>query len=117
MNPSLTITAQAERAMSYWPNKGEDDPRPAQHEPYRRLTPIEPKHPVVPPGSLRRPAPPVPGHTDGAAEGEVAGGLVRSGSGSRPRMRRAPRGAPAGPFLRQHRRQGSAGAWEAAPGG
>jgi cholesterol oxidase len=48
VNPSLTITAQAERAMSYWPNKGEDDPRPAQHEPYRRLTPIEPKHPVVP---------------------------------------------------------------------
>ncbi len=30
MNPSLTITAQAERAMSFWPNKGEEDPRPAQ---------------------------------------------------------------------------------------
>ncbi len=28
VNPSLTITAQAERAMSFWPNKGEDDPRP-----------------------------------------------------------------------------------------
>ncbi|MGK5550037.1 GMC oxidoreductase, partial [Actinomadura kijaniata] len=28
VNPSLTITAQAERAMSLWPNKGEDDPRP-----------------------------------------------------------------------------------------
>ena len=32
VNPSLTITAQAERAMSYWPNKGEEDPRPAQGE-------------------------------------------------------------------------------------
>ena len=29
VNPSLTITAQAERAMSFWPNKGEPDPRPA----------------------------------------------------------------------------------------
>jgi cholesterol oxidase len=28
VNPSLTITAQAERAMSFWPNKGEEDPRP-----------------------------------------------------------------------------------------
>ncbi|MGW0370642.1 GMC family oxidoreductase N-terminal domain-containing protein, partial [Streptomyces coeruleorubidus] len=30
VNPSLTITAQAERAMSFWPNKGEPDPRPRQ---------------------------------------------------------------------------------------
>ena len=28
VNPSLTIAAQAERAMSFWPNKGEADPRP-----------------------------------------------------------------------------------------
>ena len=28
VNPSLTITAQAERAMSIWPNRGEPDPRP-----------------------------------------------------------------------------------------
>ena len=35
VNPSLTITAQAERAMSFWPRKGEDDPRPAQGEPYQ----------------------------------------------------------------------------------
>ena len=28
VNPSLTITAQAERAMAFWPNKGEADPRP-----------------------------------------------------------------------------------------
>lgn len=29
VNPSLTITALAERAMSYWPRSGEVDPRPA----------------------------------------------------------------------------------------
>lgn len=28
VNPSLTITAQAERAFSYWPRKGDPDPRP-----------------------------------------------------------------------------------------
>ena len=32
VNPSLTITAMAERALSLWPRKGEADPRPAQHE-------------------------------------------------------------------------------------
>jgi cholesterol oxidase len=48
VNPSLTITAQAERAMSYWPNKGEADPRPAQGSPYERLNPIEPRSPAVP---------------------------------------------------------------------
>ena len=57
VNPSLSITAQAERAASLWPNKGQDDQRPAQGEPYRRLAPIAPEHPVVPadaPGALRR---------------------------------------------------------------
>jgi cholesterol oxidase len=28
VNPSLTITAQAERAMSLWPRRGEPDRRP-----------------------------------------------------------------------------------------
>src|SRR3546814_3512214 len=28
VNPSLTITAQAERAMYFWPKKGESDTRP-----------------------------------------------------------------------------------------
>ena len=58
VNPSLTITAQAERAMAYWPNKGEADPRPALGSAYRRLAPVEPKNPVVPdaaPGALRLP--------------------------------------------------------------
>ncbi|MGW2703475.1 GMC family oxidoreductase N-terminal domain-containing protein [Streptomyces sp. NPDC001340] len=48
VNPSLTITAQAERAMSYWPNKGEEDPRPAQGAVYERLKPVEPRTPAVP---------------------------------------------------------------------
>ena len=48
VNPSLTITAQAERAMSYWPNKGDADPRPRQGEAYRRLDAVEPKSPAVP---------------------------------------------------------------------
>ncbi|WP_338685853.1 GMC family oxidoreductase [Streptomyces acidiscabies] len=48
VNPSLTITAQAERAMAYWPNKGEPDTRPAQGEAYERLAAVEPKSPVVP---------------------------------------------------------------------
>ena len=48
VNPSLTITAQAERAMSFWPNKGEEDPRPAQGAAYERLAPVEPKTPAVP---------------------------------------------------------------------
>jgi len=56
VNPSLSITAQAERAAALWPNKGEQDQRPAQGEPYRRLSPVAPRHPVVPadaPGALR----------------------------------------------------------------
>ncbi|MFN8073334.1 MAG: GMC family oxidoreductase [Mycobacterium sp.] len=56
VNPSLSITAQAERAAALWPNKGEADQRPAQGEPYRRLDPIPPQRPVVPadaPGALR----------------------------------------------------------------
>ena len=56
VNPSLTITAQAERAFSLWPNKGEDDQRPAPETAYRRLAPVAPNNPVVPadaPGALR----------------------------------------------------------------
>ena len=56
VNPSLTITAQAERAMSFWPNKGEPDARPPLGADYRRIAPIVPNHPAVPaaaPGALR----------------------------------------------------------------
>lgn len=37
VNPSLTITAQAERAAAMWPVKGEEDPRPTQGSAYERL--------------------------------------------------------------------------------
>ncbi|WP_031465484.1 GMC family oxidoreductase [Sciscionella sediminilitoris] len=58
VNPSLTITAQAERAFAYWPNKGEVDPRPEQASGYLRIAPVAPNHPAVPeaaPGALRLP--------------------------------------------------------------
>ena len=57
VNPSLSIAAQAERSAALWPNNGEADIRPAQGEPYRRLSPVAPVRPVVPadaPGALRR---------------------------------------------------------------
>ena len=58
VNPSLTITAQAERAMSFWPNKGGQDLRPAQGQEYERLAAVEPQAPAVPKeafGALRLP--------------------------------------------------------------
>ena len=58
VNPSLTITAQAERAMAMWPNKGEIDERPALGERYRPVAVVTPKNPVVPdhaPAALRLP--------------------------------------------------------------
>jgi cholesterol oxidase len=63
VNPSLTITALAERAMSLWPNAGETDSRPPPGAAYRRLNPVPPRSPAVPahaPAALRieRTAPP-----------------------------------------------------------
>jgi len=49
VNPSLTITAQAERAMSMWPNKSAPDPRPAPDTPYEQVAPVAPTSPAVPP--------------------------------------------------------------------
>ncbi len=51
VNPSLTITAQAERAMAFWPNKGEQDPRPPLGAAYERIAPVEPVSPAVPPSA------------------------------------------------------------------
>ncbi|WP_433207825.1 GMC family oxidoreductase N-terminal domain-containing protein [Nocardia sp. CA-107356] len=48
VNPSLTITAQAERSAAYWPNKGEQDLRPPQGVAYQQIQPIAPNNPVVP---------------------------------------------------------------------
>jgi cholesterol oxidase len=51
VNPSLTITALAERATALWPNRGEVDPRPAPGEPYAAVVPVPPVAPVVPAGA------------------------------------------------------------------
>jgi cholesterol oxidase len=82
VNPSLTITAQAERAMSLWPNKGEEDARPAQGGEYVRLEPVPPRRPVVPDSAFAAlrltvlPVPEVPKSAakkaDGAAGAEPA---------------------------------------------
>ena len=52
VNPSLTITAQAERAFSMWPNKGEKDERPAQNSPYQKVAAVFPVKPFVPKGAV-----------------------------------------------------------------
>jgi len=52
VNPSLTITAQAERAFSMWPNKGESDPRPVQNSKYQRIDAVAPVKPFVPKGAV-----------------------------------------------------------------
>ena len=51
VNPSLTITAQAERAFSLWPNKNGADLRPQQGSAYIQMTPIKPNAPFVPVGA------------------------------------------------------------------
>jgi cholesterol oxidase len=56
VNPSLTITAQAERAIALWPNRGDEDRRPPLGDEYRRLDAIAPAAPAVPvtaPAALR----------------------------------------------------------------
>jgi cholesterol oxidase len=56
VNPSLTIMALAERAMSLWPNRGDADHRPPLGCGYERVEPVMPHHPFVPagaPGELR----------------------------------------------------------------
>ncbi|NLU65275.1 GMC family oxidoreductase [Rhodococcus sp. HNM0563] len=74
VNPSLTITAQAERAMALWPNKGEDDTRPELGAPYAPVKPVHPIRPAVPaeaPGALRLPLFPI-------RREETAGAVERS---------------------------------------
>ena len=48
VNPALTIAAMTERAMAYWPNKGESDPRPPLGERYVPVGSCPPRQPVVP---------------------------------------------------------------------
>ncbi|TSA20327.1 MAG: GMC family oxidoreductase [Actinomycetales bacterium] len=52
VNPSLTITALAERALSMWPNRGEPDPRPPQSSSYVKVATQLPINPVVPKGAV-----------------------------------------------------------------
>ena len=62
VNPSLTITALAERAMALWPNRGDDDERPPLGAGYRRVQAVAPQSPIVPPSApaaLRLPIEPV----------------------------------------------------------
>ena len=59
VNPSLSITAQAERAMAFWPNRSESDIRPPLGNKYKRITSVTPNRPAVPdgaPGAIRYPA-------------------------------------------------------------
>ncbi|MEO3825721.1 GMC family oxidoreductase [Actinomadura sp. B10D3] len=51
VNPSLTITALAERAMAFWPNRGQKDPRPEPGATYERVERVMPGRPVVPEGA------------------------------------------------------------------
>lgn len=45
VNPSLSITAMAERALAMWPNKGGLDPRPALGKGYKPVDPVAPLDP------------------------------------------------------------------------
>ena len=46
-NPSLTIAAQAERALAFWPNRGEQDPRPPLGTRYGRVEAVAPRSPAA----------------------------------------------------------------------
>ena len=47
VNPSLSITAMAERALAMWPNKSQPDPRPPLGSPYRPVMPVSPVKPCI----------------------------------------------------------------------
>jgi len=51
VNPSLSITAQAEWACAHWPNKGDEDIRPALGSAFKIVEPVKPNNPVVPKGA------------------------------------------------------------------
>jgi cholesterol oxidase len=46
-NPSLTITALAERAMAFWPNNGDLDQRPPVGAPYTAIDRVAARHPAA----------------------------------------------------------------------
>ena len=62
VNPSLSITAQAEWACANWPNKGEGDARPGLGFRFAPIRAVAPRHPLVPvsaPAALRIPISPL----------------------------------------------------------
>ena len=91
VNPSLTITAQAERAMSFWPNKGEADPRPALGSAYARVAAGRPGRPG---GPGRRPRAPCGFRSSASAEPRRrrrrSGGRVSGAAGGPSRVTRLP---------------------------
>ncbi|MFG1782089.1 FAD-dependent oxidoreductase [Rhodococcus oryzae] len=82
VNPSLTISAQAERAASLWPNKGEQDLRPAQGEGYRRINPIAPNSPVVPASAPAALVLPIVEIRSGGAAQASSGGAAQEKTGT-----------------------------------
>jgi cholesterol oxidase len=86
VNPSLTITAQAERAMAFWPNRGDADARPPLGAAYERVGYVSPRAPVVPgaaPGALRLPIVDV-----GQGQGQAGGAQMEKPGTSRKPSRR-----------------------------
>ena len=62
VNPSLSIAALAEWGMAHWPNKGEQDTRPALGEKFEVVDSVKPKNPAVPSsasGALKLPIRPI----------------------------------------------------------
>jgi cholesterol oxidase len=60
-NPALTIAAVSERALAYWPNRGQEDPRPPAGAEFREVRPVAPERPAVPtsaPAAYRLPVVP-----------------------------------------------------------
>ena len=48
VNPSLSITALAEWAAAHWPNRGQEDARPALGASFKVVEPVAPAKPTVP---------------------------------------------------------------------
>jgi cholesterol oxidase len=62
VNPSLSIAALAEWAFAHWPNKGEQDTRPALGQRFEVVEPVKPNNPAVPisaSGALKLPIRPI----------------------------------------------------------
>jgi cholesterol oxidase len=83
VNPSLTITAMAERAFAYWPNRGQPDPRPVPAPGPRPVPAPGPSGatPTAPPPTSARPHPVFPDRP--VVPAGAAGELRPAGTGRR----------------------------------